>query len=447
MNRRRLLAASALLPAAPALGQGTRPALGEVDVAVIGAGAAGIAAARRIAAAGRTVVVLEAKGLAGGRCITDTVTFGLPMDLGARWVHAPADNPLVQPARAAGLDLYEAPERPRLLVRGRRPREGEWETFAAALLRSQRAVLDAGEAGREVSIASVLPRDLRDWQATIEFLKGAWDCGKETAEVSCVDCYNALETQDLFCRQGYGAILARLAEGLPIRLSTPASRIDWAGRGVTVETPAGALAARAAIVTVSTAVLAAGSLRFSPALPKRQQDAVAALSCGTYEHLIVHLPGNPTEARADEPFVVKADTAATAKPLARIGGSDWWYFDIGGRFARDLAATGPAAMKAFAAEFVGNELGPAARRAMGDVHVTSWAADPFVGGAWSVAGPGATGQRLRLAEPVGQRLLLAGEATEESLWGTVGGAWVSGERAADQALRWLAPQRSPRRRR
>jgi len=447
MTRRHVLAASAALPATPALAQTARPLPAETDVVVIGAGAAGIAAARRLQAAGRSVIVLEAKDRSGGRCIADTVNFGMPMDLGAHWIHAPADNPLVDLARAAGFQLYDDPERPRLTIRGRSPREGEWEAFAAALTRAQRAILDAGEAGREVSLAAAMPTNLRDWQPTIEFLKGAWDSGKETAEISCVDFYNAIETRDLFCRQSYGAILAKLGEGLPIRLSTVVTKIDWSGRGVAVETPAGTVRARAAIVTASTSVLASGAIRFTPALPKRQADAIAALSCGAYEHLIVHLPGNPMDAKPDEPFVVKADTAATAKPLARIAGSDWWYLDIGGRFARDLANAGPAAMKAFAAEFITREFGPQARRVMGEVHVTSWTTDPFIRGAWSVAGPGATPQRLRLAEPVGQRLLIAGEATDEGLWGTVGGAWASGERAADQALRWISPRPASGRRR
>lgn len=448
MSRRSLLAASMLSAGTSGLrAQPSGSGASQVDVVIIGAGAAGIAAARRIAAAGRSAVVLEAKGRPGGRCVTDTVTFGTPIDLGAHWIHASDDNPLVPLARAAGFTLHDDSERPRLVIKGRNPREGEWEAFASALTRTQRAILDAGEAGREVALSEVVPGDLRDWRPTIEFLKGPWDSGKEMNEISCVDHYNALETQDLFCRQGFGAILARLADGMAIRLSTAATRIDWSGRGVSVETPAGTIRGRAAIVTVSTAVLASGAIRFAPAIPKRQLDAIQALSCGAYEHLIVHLPDNPMEARPDQAFMVKADTSATARALARIGGSDWWYLDIGGRFARDLATAGQAAMKAFAAEFIGNEFGPHARRAMGDVHVTSWSTDPFIRGAWSVAGPGATAQRLRLAEPVGQRILFAGEATDEGLWGTVGGAWASGERAADQALRWVAPPASPRRRR
>ncbi len=102
----------------------------------------------------------------------------------------------------AGFTLYDDPDRPRLMIKGRSPREGEWETFAAALVRAQRAILEAGEAGREVPLSAAMPTNLRDWAATIDFLKGAWDSGKETSEISCVDFYNAIETRDLFCRQG-----------------------------------------------------------------------------------------------------------------------------------------------------------------------------------------------------------------------------------------------------
>ena len=118
MTRREFLSASAALAVAPALGADAwgAPLPREADIVVIGAGAAGIAAARRIKAANRKVIVIEATGQIGGRCLTDTATFDVPFDRGARWMHNPDTNPMVKLARGAGLDVYSGaagPENPR----------------------------------------------------------------------------------------------------------------------------------------------------------------------------------------------------------------------------------------------------------------------------------------------------------------------------------------------
>src|SRR6202790_5828068 len=107
MTRRDLLSASAALLAAPMLGGRARaaPLPREADIVVIGAGAAGIAAARRIMAANRRVIVVEAEGQIGGRCLTDTATFEVPFDRGARWMHNPDTNPMIKLARTVGLDF------------------------------------------------------------------------------------------------------------------------------------------------------------------------------------------------------------------------------------------------------------------------------------------------------------------------------------------------------
>src|SRR5450631_1432888 len=111
MTRRDFLSASAGFAAAPALGARAfgAPLPREADIVVIGAGAAGIAAARRIMAANRKVIVVEAAAQVGGRCLTDTATFDLPFDRGARWMHNPDSNPMIRLARSAGLDLSAAP--------------------------------------------------------------------------------------------------------------------------------------------------------------------------------------------------------------------------------------------------------------------------------------------------------------------------------------------------
>src|SRR5215831_20764894 len=127
MTRRSFLATSAAAAAGPSFA-----ATGDVDIAIIGAGAAGIAAGRRIAAAGRRVVLIEAADRIGGRCHTDTATFGVPVDRGAHWIHTPDINPVRKLAMQAGVDVYPAPPGQKIRIARRYAREGELEDFLAA---------------------------------------------------------------------------------------------------------------------------------------------------------------------------------------------------------------------------------------------------------------------------------------------------------------------------
>src|SRR5258708_25724235 len=144
MTRREFLSASAALAAAPALGADAwgAPLPREADIVVIGAGAAGIAAARRIMAANRRVIVVEATGQIGGRCLTDTATFDVPFDRGARWMHNPDTNPMIKLGRNARLDISPAPLAQKIRIGRRNARAGETEEFLAALVRANRAVND-----------------------------------------------------------------------------------------------------------------------------------------------------------------------------------------------------------------------------------------------------------------------------------------------------------------
>src|SRR4030081_2974752 len=129
MTRRQLLSASAAIAVAPAFGGRARgaPLPREADIVVIGAGAAGIAAARRIQAANRRVIVVEAPSQVGGRCLTDTATFGVPFDRGARWLHNPDTNPMIRLARNAGLDISAAPPGQKIRIGRRNARSSENE--------------------------------------------------------------------------------------------------------------------------------------------------------------------------------------------------------------------------------------------------------------------------------------------------------------------------------
>jgi monoamine oxidase len=415
----------------------------EADIVVIGAGAAGIAAARRVVAANRKVIVLEATGQIGGRCLTDTTTFDAAFDRGARWIHNPDTNPMIKLARGVGLEIGPAPLGQKIRIGRRNARAGEVEGLLATLVRANRAIDDASRGRVDVPCASVLPKDLGDWAATVEFLFGANATGKDLKELSAIDKIRAQDrSAALSCRQGLGALIAKLGEGLPVSLATPATRVSWSGRDVTVETPAGKIAARAAILTASSNVLTAGSIRFAPELPRRTLDAASKLSLGSYDHVVLQLPGNPLGLSRDDVVIEQARDARTAFMIANMGGSSLCSIDVAGAFGRDLSSQGEAAMVAFAVEWLTKLFGSDAAKAVRKSSATRWNAAPFALGAMSAAVPGGQPSRKILMEPVGS-LFLAGEAAHETLWGTVDGAWESGERAAEAALRKIGALKDP----
>lgn len=435
ITRRGFLVASAGLAAMPILRVTAASLPREADIVVIGAGAAGIAAARRIMATGRKVVVVEAASQVGGRCITDTTTFDTPFDRGARWMHNPETNPMIRLARSAGLDVLPAPGGQKMRIGRRNARAGETEEFLAALVRANRAIDEAGRGKLDTACGSVLPKDLGDWAGAAEFMLGASFAGKDLKELSAIDKARAQDRNAaIACRQGLGTLITKLGEQVPVALSTPASRIAWSNRDVSVETPSGKIAARAAIVTVSTNMLTSGAIKFGPDMPKRALDAASKLTLGSYDHIVLQLPGNPLGLSRDDILIEQSSSTRTALMFANIGGSSLCSIDVGGSFGRDLSEQGEKAMIAFAREWIAKLFGSEAAAAVQKTSVTRWNASPFVMGAMSAASPGGQLSRRILAEPIGN-MFLAGEATHETLWGTVDGAWESGERAADAALR------------
>jgi monoamine oxidase len=432
VSRRSLIAGAAALSCAPALGAVSSP--GETDVAIIGAGAAGIAAARKVAAAGRRFALIEASDHVGGRCVTDTRTFGVPFDRGAHWVYFPDINPVARLAGRSGVEIYPAPPGQKLRIGKRNAREGEMEDYLAALVRANRAIQDAARGKADVACIQVLPKDLGEWRGAVEFVLGPYTCGKGLDEISAMDYARALERDtDAYCRQGYGALLAKLAADLPVQFGVAAQRLLSTRNAVEIETTRGRIIARAAIVTVSTSVLGADKIRFDPALPPRQRDAIAKLSLGAYEHVALELKGNPLQAQNDDLIFEKPAGARSAALLANVSGTPLTLVEVAGKVARELQ--GEAAMVDFATGWLADLYGADVRKAFGKTAVSNWSRDPLTLGAFSAAAPGGQPGRRVLMEPVRDRLFFAGEAVHETLWGTVGGAWESGERAADAALR------------
>jgi monoamine oxidase len=444
ISRRDFLSASAALTLVPLFGARTLAASlpRDADIVVIGAGAAGIAAARRIQTANRKVIVVEASSRIGGRCMTDATSFDAPFDRGARWLHTPETNAVVKLARPVGIDVAPSPPSQKLRIGRRNARAGETEELLAAVVRANRAIDEAARRA-DISCAAALPKDLGDWAGTIDFVLGAYATGKDLKDLSTLDLSRAQDRAiDVATRQGLGALMGKLGEAVPVALSTPATRVTWSGRDIGVETASGRIAARAVIITASSNVLSSGTIKFTPELPKRQLDAAAKLSLGSYDRIALQFTGNPLGLGRDELMVEQSTSTRTGALFANIGGSSLCTVDVAGAFGRDLATQGEAAMVAFAVEWLtklfGSDIKPAIKRSA----TTRWDTMPFVLGAMSGAAPGGQASRRVLAEPMGN-LFLAGEATHETLWGTVDGAWESGERAAEAALKKIGAMKEP----
>jgi monoamine oxidase len=445
ISRRSFLAGSAALAATPVLGA-VSPS-GEPEVVIVGAGVAGIAAARKLAAAGKRFAVFEAADRIGGRCFTDSEFFGVPYDRGARWIHLPDANPLAQLAPRTGLEVYAAPRGQTVRIGRRNARMGELEYFLAALVRSNRAIADAARGRTDISCLRALPRDLGEWRETISFVLGPYQSTQDIAEISAIDFARSIErTSDAFCRQGLGALVAKLADGIPVQLRNPVTRIGWGSRNrFEVETAGAKLSPQAVIVTASTGVLNAGKIAFDPELPKKQRDALRQLPLGSYDHIMLELPGNPLELQNDDLVFEKSVSTRTAAILGNVAGTNLCMLDVAGSFGRALSARGETAMVTFALDWLASLYGDEVKKAVRRTHATRWNHEPWALGAASVAMPGGQGARQALMEPLGRRIFFAGEAVHETLWGTVGGAWESGERAAEAAIKAMTAPPKPER--
>ena len=428
LSRRRFLARSAALASLPLAARAV-PA-SEVDVVVIGAGAAGIAATRELLSRGMSVRTLEASSRIGGRAYTDLRVFGIPYDMGAHWLHLGAKNPFVHYARKHGFGVYPSPDAQTLYTGGRKATPEERAAYEAAYAEASRAISAAGRRGRDVSPAGVVP-DAGKWHDLVHFAIGPWEMAKDFDAFSCADWWNSDDGNDWYCKEGYGAVVAHSARDLDVAVSTPAKAIRWGGKGVSVETDRGRIRARACIVTVSTGVLANGDLRFMPELPGGKVDAFHGISMGCYDHIALLFDENVLGTGADEYLLYNADSHRAHSPalmglLTNVSGTGLTLADVGGDFAMALEAAGADAAIDFARSELREIFGTRIDRHLVKAHFTRWGRNTLTRGSYASALPGAYPLRRVLREPVAERVWFAGEACSPSEWATVGGAYKSG---------------------
>lgn len=412
-----------------------------VDVAVVGAGAAGLAAARRAYELGLSCYLLEAKPRIGGRTHTDTETFGVPWDRGAHWLHSADINPLTRIAEELG-HPYLA--RPRAFdgnfhLGDRWGTSADWRAYRDEFETAYERAHEAGAAGSDISVLDVMDRSSR-WTRMVHHIftaiSGVPPAGISTGDLAAYRDSGA----NWPLERGYGALIEARYAGLPVELSTPVSAIDTSGAQILIETPRGTVRARSLIVTVSTNVLASGAIRFTPELPARLQSALAHVPTGhankvafRFRRDIFGLPETSYVNFMDERDPSRPACSFQINPF----GSSLAIAYLGGDLAESLDKAGEAEMISFARAALSDMFGTDIFKEMTGAAATRWTSDPHVLGAYSCALPGHGHERTVLAEPVGERFFLAGEAVSADWYSTVQGAHVTGIEAAEKAAAYL----------
>jgi monoamine oxidase len=418
-------------------------AVADHDVAIIGAGAAGIGAARRLIAHGIDVIVLEARDRLGGRAFSVPTPLGCPVDLGCEWLHSADRNPWTTIARDSGFTIDESLPDWGTRLRRAGATAADQADWAAARDAFYQRMEAAGDATPDRAAAALLPPGSR-WNALLNAIS-TWANGVELERLSVQD--HALYADSGInwrVREGYGTLIAAHGAGLPLELATPVQRIDHRGRTIRVETARGVLRVRAVVVTLPPTLLAADTVRFEPDLPHAKRAAAHGLPLGLANKLFLTLDGPKPDVPPDCHLVGALDRTATGSYQMMPHGRPMIAGFFGGELALELERAGAKAMADFAADELARLFGGGIRPRLRPLAGSAWASDEFACGSYSYALPGHAGDRAVLAAPIDDRLFFAGEACSPDNFSTAHGGFLSGRDAADRIAAALKPAASPK---
>jgi len=402
-----------------------------IDVAIIGAGAAGLGAAHALKDAGVDILLLEARDRVGGRGYTVQAAPDVIFDVGCGWLHSADRNSFVPIAEQLHFEINRdlPPWRERAF--GKAFPQKDRDEFIHALDDFFERLREAAKAGIDQPADRYLEAGNR-WNPMIDAIS-TYINGCELGEVSILD-FDAYEDTSVNwrVRRGYGALMAAYGAPLPIAFNCNVTLIDHSGKRLRIETSQGTLAADKVIVTVPTNLIADEAIRFFPALPAKL-DAAAGLPLGLADKVTLLL--------AEPEALPKEGNLRGATMRREMGTYHLRPFGqpciegfFGGRYAQALEDAGDGAIAAASIDEIVSFLGNDFRRKLTPLRESRWAHDPFARGSYSHALPGHAGDRVVLAAPVDGRLFFAGEATSPDFFTTAHGARDSGERAAKEVL-------------
>lgn len=406
----------------------------EVEICVVGAGAAGLAAGKTLQRLGKSFRILEARDRIGGRAWTDHDSFpGIPFDRGAHWLHSASQNPLVLAANELGW-RYASDQsyKPRHLFLGDGTQADE-ATIGQSRRAFQRALRNIERRGEseDVAFSACLATKSRWHPLTCRTL--AQMMGGEPDQCSTLDYARYDDTgEDWPVEDGYGALLARIAADVPVDLSTRVVSIDTRNRRVRIETTAGSVEAASCIITLPSTVLASGAIRFTPALPASVMQALHDCPMGVFEKIAILLDrpidgfNHAYSDVIDGPPIRQTPVNLHVHPFGR----PLLVAHVAGRSAEELISEGSDAMKSFGIDVARRAFGSDIVRRIKAIEVTGWRSDPFSLGSYAHCLPGKAGARAAILAPFDDRIAFAGEHLWETCFATVHGAWLSGVRAA-----------------
>jgi len=403
----------------------------EPEIVIIGAGAAGIGAAKRLAAAGIKPVLLEALPRPGGRAFTQHAA-GHPLDLGCGYLHSADRNPWTEIAEQAGFAIERNNPAWDRQYKNLGAAAAEWRKAGEAFERwSERLITDPPAS----DIAADVLEPGSPYNAYLQAMSG-YISGDELERISVRDysTYDQASTEfNWRLPAGYGTLISsNLPAAAALRLNTPVEKITLDGKTLGLHTAAGTLRPSAAIITVSTNILAGGSIAWPAALDP-WRDAATRLPLGADEKLFFEITG-------DSPFAPETHVLgdlhdpATGSYYIRPFGRPIVEVFLGGAGARALAQSGQEAAFARALDQLAKLFGNAIRASLRPLIASNWTNTPSIRGAYSHALPGNAQAREILAMPYDNRIFFAGEATHPFDFSTAHGAYLSGLRAADEAM-------------
>jgi len=415
----------------------------QTDVVIIGAGAAGLSAAKELSRQGISYVVVEASHRIGGRAYSEEIGPDVWFDLGCAYLVAGPDaenredesNPFIDFAIQHGAVIEEYLHESRYICNGRLLNAKERGACEQFYNDCEASIRRSFERGDDPAISDII--DIESPYVTPYMDMMTVTVPKDLDESSAADFFYGVEEYINYNTQrGFGNLVAQWGNSVEVSLNSKVESVDWSGKDVRANTVKGSIRARCLINTVSNGVLAAQHIHFNPRLPDWKMEAIQEVPMGAENKIGVHFTKDVFAPEDSGYYQVWSDDAQGAYVDVNLVSTNIVTVFVGGRFSIWMEQQGQDAAREFAIDRIADIFGNDIRKSVGRSIATAWVTDPWTLGSYASANPGQFHQREALPRAIDDKLFFAGEATARAN-GTCNGAYWSGVRAAREVSKIL----------